>query len=149
MSDKLENAASPGLFRVFSSMFYDLWLVLAICMLGVTIDAFIWDLPPDERIQGSHFLLQAYLLIAPMFFFTWFWTHGGQSLGMRSWRIRVVTLEGNTISWQQAIIRYLAAFLSAASLGLGFLWIWIDNENRSWHDRLSNTRLVVTEKPKK
>lgn len=70
------------------------------------------------------------------------WRRGGQTLGMRPWRLRVVSADGGGVSWRQAILRYLAASLSLALFGLGFLAALFDGERRTWHDRLSGTLLV-------
>ena len=149
-NNTLDNAAKPGLLRVIAAMFYDLWLVLAIWLLGATADTFIRDglgLPSGEG--GNYLLLQLFALLSPLLFFGWFWTHGGQTLGMRSWRIRVVDLNGEPIGWGLAVRRYLAALLSWAMAGAGFLWMLFDTDGCSLHDRLSGTRLVMVEKRKK
>ena len=43
----------------------------------------------------------------------------------------------------QLLIRYLGYILSALPLGLGFLWIFFDKRNQSWHDKLSNTLVIL------
>ncbi len=43
----------------------------------------------------------------------------------------------------QLIIRYLAYFISAIPLGLGFIWILFDKHNQSWHDKLSKTLVIM------
>lgn len=75
-------------------------------------------------------------------FFMWFWTHGGQTLGMRAWKIRVVTNDGQPINRQQATMRFLWAILSWGTVGIGFLISLIDPERLAWHDRFSGTRLI-------
>jgi uncharacterized RDD family membrane protein YckC len=75
-------------------------------------------------------------------FFGWFWTHGGQTLGMRAWRLRLVSAEGGAIGWGRAAVRFVAAALALAPLGLGYWWAWIDHDRRCWHDVLSGTRVV-------
>ena len=149
MSEKLENAVKPGLLRVLAANFYDFWLIAAIWLIGTTVDAVIRNALMDHVGDGNYLVLQAYLLLSPWVFFAWFWMHGGQTLGMRSWRIKVVDLKGEPITNSATIKRYLASLLSWAALGLGFLWILFDKENRSWHDLLSNTRLVMVQKRKK
>ena len=79
-------------------------------------------------------------------FFTWFWVHGGQTVGMRAWRLRVVSFDGERIGWRTAAIRFLLAIVSAAMLGLGYLWVLIDPERLAWHDRLSKSRVVLLPK---
>lgn len=75
-------------------------------------------------------------------FFVWFWLHGGQTLGMRAWKLRVVTDVGQPINHQQATARFLWAILSWGALGVGFLISLFDPDRLAWHDRLSHTRLV-------
>ena len=149
MSEKLENAVKPGLLRVLAAIFYDFWLIAAIWLIGTTVDAFIRNALMNHVGDGNYLALQVYLILSPWGFFAWFWMHGGQTLGMRSWRIKVVDLKGEPITNSATIKRYLASLLSWAALGLGFLWILFDKENRSWHDLLSNTRLVMVQKRKK
>ena len=74
--------------------------------------------------------------------FGWFWTHGGQTLGMRAWKIRVVTHDGYQLNWQQAFFRFVAAFVSLLVLFVGFLIALFDSNKLGWHDRFSRTRLV-------
>ena len=149
MSEKLENAVRPGLLRILAAIFYDFWLIAAIWLIGTTLDAVIRNALMDHVGDGNYLVLQSYLLLSPWIFFAWFWMHGGQTLGMRSWRIKVVELNGDPISRIATIKRYLAALLSWLPLGLGFIWVLFDKENRSWHDLLSNTRLVMVQKRNK
>jgi uncharacterized RDD family membrane protein YckC len=88
-------------------------------------------------------LLQAGLVAVMIAFHVGFWTHGGQSLGMRAWRLRVVRWDGAPLRLSDALLRYAAAWLSALPLGLGFLWSLWDAEGYTWHDRWSRTRLVM------
>lgn len=146
MNEILKNSAKPGLLRVLAAMFYDLWLIAAIWMLGVTVDTFARHALTGSGNAGNHLLLWAWWVFSPLLFFGWFWTHGGQTLGMRSWRIRVVDANGDPIAWPLATKRYFSALLSWAALGLGFVWILFDRDGCSWHDRLSGSYLVKTRK---
>ena len=142
----LEQAARPGLLRRLAAIFYDAWLIAALWLIGATMDAFVRAGIGGTPGQGQHWLLQLYLLLAPMIFYIGFWTHGGQTLGMRAWRIRVVDDQGEGISLSQAISRYLWAVVSLLPLGLGLIWVVFDRDRAAWHDRLSHTWLVLTEK---
>lgn len=70
------------------------------------------------------------------------WRHGGQTLGMRPWRIKVVAVVGGAPSWRALIVRYLVAIGSVLAGGLGFWWAWVDRERLTWHDRASGTRII-------
>lgn len=66
-------------------------------------------------------------------FYLWFWTHGGQTVGMRAWRLRVQNSDGTAISLTQALIR-----LATAALGLGNLQVPFDKKNRAFQDHWSH-----------
>lgn len=82
-----------------------------------------------------------YLLLVAFAFYGGFWTHGGQTIGMRAWHIRLVRSDGDAVRWRDAAARFSAAIVSWAVLGLGFLWALIDREGLTWHDRWSATEL--------
>jgi len=70
------------------------------------------------------------------------WRGGGQTLGMRPWRLRVVAADGGRPSWRALCIRYAVGTLSLLAAGLGFWWAWVDRDRLAWHDRASGTRLL-------
>src|SRR5690606_28174362 len=70
------------------------------------------------------------------------WRRGGQTLGMRPWRIRLVSDDGAAPSWRALWLRYLVGTASLLLAGLGFIWAWIDRDRLTWHDRASGTRPV-------
>lgn len=142
MQTDIQDAAAPGLWRRLAAIFYDTWLVAAIWLLGAIADTLI-RAGLGLAAAGPHLPLQLYLLAAPGLFFGWFWTHGGQTLGMRAWRLKLLDATGAPVGWRQAWIRYAAAWVSLLAFGLGYLWVWIDRDGRAWHDRLSGTRLVM------
>lgn len=87
-------------------------------------------------------LLVMIWIAATFFFYGWSWTRGGQTLGMRVWKVRTVNADGTSMTWLDAGKRFAAAGLSWAVLGLGYFWALIDPAQRTWHDRLSNTSVV-------
>ena len=84
-----------------------------------------------------------------MAFFCGFWVHGGQTVGMRAWGIRVVRDDGSPLDWQLAIARFLAAFVAGLPVGLGLWWSVFDGRRRGWHDQWTRTRVVRAEPPPK
>ena len=96
-------------------------------------------LAPDSN--AAHFMQLVYLLLA-FGFFGWFWTHGGQTLGMRAWKIRVVDLNNNPLTWTQAGMRFLWSLASWMVFGLGFVLAFFDPDKLTLHDRMSKTRLI-------
>ena len=69
------------------------------------------------------------------------WRRGGQTLGMRPWRLRVVDAGGASATSRALWLRYAVGGLSLLLAGLGFWWAWIDRTGLTWHDRISGTRV--------
>ncbi|CAN5120505.1 RDD family protein [soil metagenome] len=132
------SVVRAGLARRLSAMAYDLLIVAALLMLATAA------LMPVTRgaIEPDHLWYRAYLLTIAAAYFCGFWI-GGQTMGMRAWRMRVERTDGRPLRVRDAMLRMLAAVLSWAAFGLGFVSAFADNERRTWHDRLSKTRLVV------
>lgn len=127
-----------GLLRRLLAFFYDSLLLFAILM-GTTALAMALrggDLNP----QALPF--QTLLLAVVGLFYVGFWTHGGQTLGMKAWRLRVETRDGRPLGRRQALLRFLAAVVSTAFLGLGFAWALVDRRRRTWHDIWSRSRMI-------
>lgn len=127
-----------------AAVIYDSLLLLAVLFLATTV-----ALPfnAGEAFSAGQVIYPLYLVAVSFVFYGWFWTHGGQTLGLRSWKMRLVDRHDNrAVDWRQALLRYLAAVLSWLCLGMGFVWILIDKKNLAWHDYLSGTRLILTEK---
>ena len=70
------------------------------------------------------------------------WRFGGQTLGMRAWRLRAVDVQGNPPGWSAIVLRFSVGALSLAAAGLGFVWVLVDRERRSWHELASGTLTV-------
>lgn len=132
-----------GLLRLLMVMVYDAIVILAILMIA---GAVALELPFRHQSAGKDPAYTLYLLMFWFFYLAWCWRHGGMTLGMRAWRVRLVNLRqhgANPVpAWWQCGLRFAGAWLSAATAGLGYLWILLDREKRSWHDRLSRTCLL-------
>ncbi|MEJ2622374.1 MAG: RDD family protein [Candidatus Thiodiazotropha sp.] len=61
---------------------------------------------------------------------------------MRAWRLKLVSMDEQSVGWQKAIKRHFSAILSLLAFGLGFIWVVFDSDKLAWHDRLSRTRLI-------
>tara|TARA_B110000444_G_scaffold247852_1_gene270991 strand:+ start:57 stop:557 length:501 start_codon:yes stop_codon:yes gene_type:complete len=150
------NLPSPGVIRRLAAIFYDSLLVIAVLMtvsgLAIGIRVIVVGeqaikSSPSVAVNGVFFQL---LLLASIFmFFYVFWRKKGQTLGMQVWRIRLDSNNGKRISLNQALVRFFTATFSALCFGMGFWWIWLDAKNRSWHDSMSNTKLVLLPKKSK
>ena len=136
--------SAPGFFRRLAAQIYDLILLTALLFVAT---ALLLPFTSGEAVSAQQTLFyRIYLTAISFLFYGWFWTHGGQTLGMRAWKIKVLTLDQKNINWTQALLRFLTAMVSLGLFGLGFLWILIDKSRCGWHDHLSKTALFFDPK---
>lgn len=159
---------SPGFIKRLLVVIYDGLLFIAVAMVTsallmaafmfVAPDSFFVDpalLENPKMIQLSQIgrlvgnvIVTINCIITSFLFYGWFWTHGGQTLGMRAWNLYLINPNGKFIDWKTTALRYVAAIISWGALGMGFAWILISNQNRAWHDNLSKTSIVFVPKDK-
>jgi len=130
----------PSFFRYSAIVFYDALLLLAVWFFATLL-----ILPFNAGIAFSkeQFLYPAYLVFVSFLFYGWFWTHGGQTLGLRAWKVKLLTDNFERVTWRQALVRFVVSLLSWGVLGLGFLWVLLDKNHRTWHDMASKTGLYL------
>jgi uncharacterized RDD family membrane protein YckC len=136
----------PGLFRRLSAMFYDALLLFGVLYFAAALVLLLTRFVFADNLVPDNPFFRLYLIGVSFFYFGWFWTHGGQTLGMKAWRIRLTRCDGGRVTWKDALIRFVAALISWLPAGLGYLWILLDRERRAWHDRLSATAVVGVSK---
>ena len=143
MKMRNENAAiTVSLARRIAAIIYDAFAVLALlffCTLPIVIAL------QGQAIAAENPFYFGYLLVCAYFYFGISWTRGGQTLGMRAWKIKVVKSIASTdtdLSALDALKRFVFAGLSWLCLGLGFLSALTNKDRLTWHDKLSRTRLV-------
>lgn len=131
------------------AMFYDLWPALALWFLlsaAFTVAfAVLGHHDPHENIapfSPLQWLLWLACWLVTGAYATESWHRGGQTLGMRPWRIRVLAPDGGAAARGALWLRYVVGTVSLLVAGLGFWWAWIDRERLTWHDRASGTRLI-------
>jgi uncharacterized RDD family membrane protein YckC len=133
-------AAIAGIARRFGSLAYEALLLTAILFIGTWVFLFFAQSLNDALARP---MLQVWLLGMSGVYLVYCWTHGGQTLPMKTWRIRLVTQGGGAVPMRTAIKRYLFALVSLGACGLGFAWAWVDPDQQFLHDRLAATRLVL------
>ncbi len=146
MDTPAPETTPASLPRRLGALIYDTLLLVGVLMLAV-----LALILPYQLITGGPFphdqavylwLERLYLLGVAGAFFVYPWTHGGQTLGMRAWKIRVTGADGRALTAATAWRRFLWAIPSLLPLGLGLWWSLIDRDRRAWHDRLSGTRVI-------
>lgn len=125
----------PSLMRRLFSLLYEGLVLFGVLFVAVLF----FMLVRDPHAAGAKHFFQLYLLLVLLWYFTWFWTHGGQTVAMRAWRFRVERVDGNPLRFPQACLRFFLGWLSVFSI----LWALFDRDKQFLHDRLAGTRLVM------
>ena len=141
-----DNLQSAGLGRRLGAMVYDSLLLIALYMTTT----FFLVAATNGQVAGKSWY-QMLLALETYGFFAFFWLRNRQTLGMLAWGLEVQPLavagpDGDPLiprlTPTQVTKRFIGACLSIASAGLGYLWILLDPQKRSWADWLSGTRIV-------
>lgn len=145
-----------GFFRRLAAMIYDALIAVAVGMLAaLVITGIITALLENEvlskqgyehvseLIQSSFYyalVIQIWVALWVAGFFLWFWKNGGQTLGMRAWRLRIFNLhEDKPIGYGRLLLRLVSALG-----GLGTLLVLIDYKSKqSLQDRVAGTQMLV------
>ena len=139
------NPMPAGLGKRLLAMSYDLLLLAALLFIAEILPVALNHgkaINPGNGWLVFYVLHPLYLLFVCFGFLGWFWTHGGQTLGMKTWKLKMISLNEGAISWQQAGLRFATSLLSWLCGGLGFIWIVFDKDKRSWHDMASATKMI-------
>jgi len=133
--EALQPYRPAGMLRRLAAIFYDSLLLFSALFFAA--------MPMIPLTGGSGWIFQLYLLGVSYLYFAWPWVRGGQTLGMKAWRVRLLNADQTPVKWRQTALRFGLALLSWLCLGLGFWRAWFDPEKRAWHDLGSGTRLYV------
>jgi uncharacterized RDD family membrane protein YckC len=120
-------------------MIYEILLLIAVLFIA----GFIFHLVYHDT-DSPYFrpVFQLYLLSVAGIYLIWFWTHGGQTLAMQTWKIRVISTNEERMSIWQAIARYFFAVTSISFFGCGIIWALFDREGQFLYDRLAGTKII-------
>lgn len=77
-------------------------------------------------------------------YYVFFWTIAGQTPGKGIMGLKILPRKGGKLKLGRAILRYLGYYLSIIPLGLGVLWILVDDRRLAWHDKIAGTCVVYS-----
>ena len=122
-------------------MLYETLLLVAVLFTS----AFLFiAIARDATSPTIRLIFQIYLATVVAAYFLWYWLHGGQTLPMKTWRLRLVNVNGDPLTLKQACLRFIFAAIGIA-VGISIIWAWFDRDRQFLHDRLAGTKLVMSE----
>ncbi|WP_028292932.1 RDD family protein [Oceanobacter kriegii] len=146
MSD--HNYPTASLIRCIAALSYDAlvllgtFLVLGLILVGVTAAATGGE-PLGELPRP---VVYSMIFCMCFFYYSTSWRRGGQTIGMKAWRIKLVTEDGTPVRLSHCMLRTGIGFFSLMVFGIGYFWALIDKRGRSWHDMASLTHQVYIPK---
>lgn len=144
MQDKA-NAPLLASFAIrLAAMVYEFLLVVAVMFVASFL---VLPLAGDLHTPWQRHLYQIWLIAVMFGYFAAFWLRSGQTLAMKTWRIRLVGQDGGRITLQQAALRFTLVLVGIVAGGVGLWWALVDRERQFLHDRISGTRLIRVARP--
>jgi uncharacterized RDD family membrane protein YckC len=142
------SSTPASLWLRIAAGIYDLFPLVALWMLtaGLALLVAHGDVDLAHPSLGWLIGLRGALFVVTAAYFVISWARGGQTIGMRAWRLRVVDAGGNKLGWPRAALRFVVACVSLLVLGVGFVWCLFDRRKRGWHDLAAGSVLVRLEK---
>ncbi len=157
------QAEIPGVARRLACFIYEGVLLFGVVMIA----GYLYSTLTQQRhaLQGTTGL-QIFLFLVLGVYFLWFWTHGGQTVAMKAWHVRLTDPQGRPVTQGRALVRYLlswmwflpslalihfsglhgglaiAVIVTAGVLGFAAL-AYLRRDRQFWHDTLCGTQLIT------
>jgi uncharacterized RDD family membrane protein YckC len=138
------TSTPASLWLRLAAAVYDLFPLIALWMATAGLALLLVQGGVDLAHPTNAWLigLRSALAFVTAAYFVISWARGGQTIGMRAWRLRVVGEDGAALPWPRVLLRFVIACVSLGALGLGFVWCLVDTRKRSWHDIAAQSVLV-------
>lgn len=136
MKNTPSESAYAGFAIRFAAMLIDWIITFVIPTIAL---ATFWALTQNPLFLFITFLWWA---IIGNFYYIYFHHKTGQTIGKKLLAIKVIKTDGNSLSWIDAFLRWLGYGIGEIPLGLGQIWIAIDDKKQGWHDKIANTYVV-------
>ena len=131
-----------SLLRIVAAAVYDsllmlgVWFLVGSIALGIKF-VFTGEVSSLHPVTGM-----SIVILSTWLYFALFWIYGGKTLGMSSWKLRIVSQDGNRITLIQTIIRFLSNIITISLAGIPLFFRRINKNNRSLSDLLSKTSII-------
>ncbi len=126
------------IWKHFAAFLYDVFPLLGVFLMTSLIVLVVRGGVPVERYSPWFTALLFFEFSA---YFIYSWKIGGQTLGMRAWKMKIFPKNNQqyTLTWKQATLRLFVGIISTALLGLGLFWKLFSKDNQSWMDIVSHS----------
>lgn len=139
MPDNATSSETAPFIARIASMIYETLLVVAVVFVASFL---VMPIVGEMQADWQRHLFQFYILGVLFAYFSAFWLRSGQTLAMKTWRIRLVREDGGRPTLRQAAIRFAVAVPGLLLAGIGLAWAFFDADRQFLHDRVAGTRLV-------
>lgn len=144
----VQALVQASILKRITALVYDLLVLTAISfcygwlVLMIKYQLLETPLPESGRAEmgGAEAIVLLLLLLG---FYCFFWMRGGQTLGMKAWKIRLLNTDNQPVSLKQSVVRCLTAPVCILAGGLGYIWCILDRDGRALQDRLSSTQVIT------
>ena len=130
----------PGILRRLAGMCYETLLLSGVLAVTLIFPHILLGVFAHRVATAA--VLWAHLFLVLLIYFLWFWTNGGQTLAMKTWRIKLITRKGLPLRPARALLRYLLCWPSLVLGGIGIVWALFDHDRQFLHDRIAGTRII-------
>lgn len=120
-------------------MLYDTLILLGLLILASAIALPFGDV---NKLALHDFWFTLWLLAVCFAYLGGCWRYGGMTVGMRAWRVRLISADDHNITWSRCLLRFLVGLVSLGVIGIGIFWALVDSRNRGWHDLAARTLLI-------
>jgi uncharacterized RDD family membrane protein YckC len=134
----VQNMKKISFGRRIACLAYDSIALTAILFFAT----FIPTLFAGGAINPENIFLTSYLIFTALAYYTICWRRG-KTLGMLVWGVTIVASSGSHPNTKECFMRFITAWASWIPLGAGYFYALLDSDNRTWHDKLSGTYLVI------
>lgn len=126
-------------------MAYESLLLLGVLSVSFMIPHLVLGLGFSIVLPGPVLLLHIVLVLGA--YFVWYWHHGGQTLAMQTWKLRIVRNDGSPPELFRLVLRYVLTWPSLLFYGAGLIWALFDRDRQFLHDRMAGTRIIFRDAP--
>lgn len=135
-----DNPPRAGLRRRLASMLYESLLLLGVWSVGFMLPHLALGMLWQVVLPGPILVIHVFMVFGG--YFIWYWRHGGQTLAMQTWNLKLVGATGAAPRQQQLYLRYFLSWPSLLFFGAGLLWAIFDRDRQFLHDRLAGTHVI-------